>query len=140
MPGGNPSPFPTPENLRRPWQKGESGNPSGVSREQQMRQIVNAEEATRARTRLLAALNKRLDSLEEAGEDAAVSLISADILRLIKDSEDRGLGTAAQNVHLGRIGGNDGQAIDLRKLDTALLERILDQAYGPLIEGTAEDE
>jgi hypothetical protein len=105
MPKGNPNP--SPETRFKP---GDSGNPVGKSSEQRRLEIANAERATRIRARMLEALEAELDRLdrEDEGEakTAATAAIKADILKLLKDTEDRGLGTPLQSVkHTG-----DGEA------------------------------
>lgn len=80
------------------WKKGQSGNPQGVSSEQKKLELENAKIATRIRNGLLKSLSSRLEKALEDGDDGAVSLIKADYLRLLKESEDRGLGTPVQSV------------------------------------------
>lgn len=90
------NPNPSPETRFKP---GEAPNPGGKTSEQRQREIANAERATKLRGRLLVALEKRLDQADEMGDTKASEAIQADILRLLKDSEDRGLGTPVATVH-----------------------------------------
>lgn len=100
-------------------------NPNGKTSAQRKREIANAERATKLRGRLLVALEKKLNAADEIGDAAAAESIQADILKLLKDSEDRGLGTPIATV---RGPGDDGehlvrQSFDPTKLsDTALRE------------------
>lgn len=73
---------------------GNKANPAGKTSKQRKAEIANAEKATLIRSRLL-------DAVIEATKDkASVEFIEAGILKLLKDAEDRGLGTAVQSVNL----------------------------------------
>lgn len=74
------------------------GNPQGVTSEQRKMEISNAEMATKIRTRMLDALHAYMDEHPEK-ERIVSDLIKGDMLRLIKESEDRGLGTAVQSIN-----------------------------------------
>ncbi len=74
--------------------KGEKANPQGKTSKQRKAEIANAEKATLIRGRLLDAVVKAT----EAG--ASLEHIEAAMLKLLKDAEDRGLGTAVQSVNL----------------------------------------
>lgn len=74
-----------------PWKKGQSGNPGGKTSEQKRLEQANAERASRIRERLLVAL-------DEATQDQALKSLSSEVLKLLKDSEDRGLGAPKQEV------------------------------------------
>lgn len=83
------------------FKPGVSGNPSGKSAKQRKREIVNGERATRLRGRMLLALEKKLDdamAMAGGADIAAVDAIQADILRLLKDSEERGFGAPTAKV------------------------------------------
>lgn len=58
-------------------------------------EIANAEMATRIRNKLLSELLQRM---ETAQGEAAMAEIRGDVLKLLKDSEDRGLGAPKQDV------------------------------------------
>lgn len=85
-----------------PFPKGVSPNPGGKTSAQRKREIANAERATRLRARMLVALEKSLDAakMEDGTADAlaALGIISADTLRLLKDTEDRGFGAPTSKV------------------------------------------
>lgn len=85
-----------------PFKPGTKANPSGKSSVQRKLEIANAERATRLRGMMLQALEAKLNGLAATGDDAAALAITGDALRLLKDSEDRGLGTPVQSVeHTG---------------------------------------
>lgn len=107
MAQGNPNPD---MSGLTPFKPGHPGNPGGKTSEQKRREMANAELATKLRGRMLEALERRLDdALKEEGDNAidaaAVNAIQGDILKLLKDSEDRGLGAPTQPVS-GPDGGN----------------------------------
>ena len=82
------------QNLAPPWQPGQSGNPGGKTSAQRKLEVENAERATRIRAALLAKIEAAIDPETGAFTDD----LSGDILKLIKDSEDRGLGAPKQTV------------------------------------------
>ena len=89
MPKGNPNPSPATR-----FGAGNNANPQGRTSEQRRLEIENAERAMRIRAKLLEAAERKL---EELGEDeAAIEYIEAAMLKLLKDSEDRGLGQPVQ--------------------------------------------
>lgn len=112
------------------FKPGVAANPRGKTKEQKRIEMANAEAAMRIRARALAAVEAKLNecSIEEAIE----MLVEAAMLKLLKDSEDRGLGApvqphtspdgsmspkgvpddvaAALNAIAGKIAGSDGAA------------------------------
>lgn len=80
-PRGNP-------NKHQLFQPGQSGNPGGKTKEQRQAEVRAAEIAAKLR---LAALEK-MEADVVSGADPT-SLVTADNLRLFKDSEDRAFGT-----------------------------------------------
>lgn len=75
---------------------GNNANPQGKTSAHRAAEIRAAELAAKVRLDLVAAL---AGTLEKAGNDTAkVEAIRADILKLLKDSEDRGFGTPTQHV------------------------------------------
>lgn len=71
-----------------------NGNIPGKTSAQRKAEIENAEKATLIRGRLL-------DAVVAATENgASAEYIEAAMLKLLKDSEDRGLGTAVQSVNV----------------------------------------
>lgn len=72
------------------------GNPNGKTSEQKRLEMQNAEAAMRIRARALHAVEAKL---VECSTDEAVSLlVEAAMLKLLKDSEDRGLGAPVQAI------------------------------------------
>jgi len=82
-----------------------SGNPGGGKTAEQKRlEYESAEMAAKIRHKMLSVITEKLDSAELDALDA----IKADILRLIKDSEDRAHGTPKTSAELS---GPDGAAL-----------------------------
>lgn len=78
---------------------GTSGNPGGKTSEQRKLEIANAERATRIRARFLEALESLM--LEHPEKETIIEeRLTTEVLRLIKEAEDRGLGTAVQSVNV----------------------------------------
>ena len=130
-----------------------NGNPVGKTSDQRKAEIANAESATRLRTKMLSGLERQLEKaesqrqeIEDAGgetevEDAAIAMITANILKLLKDSEDRGLGTPVQTVDNTSSDGTMTPAspVNLSNLsdkELKQLERLTDKAANP--EGVGE--
>jgi hypothetical protein len=85
------------------FQKGESGNPKGKTTAQRELEIANAEAATRIRQRLLRAAEAKLEELST--DEALDRFVEASMLNLLKDAENRGLGTPKQSVDLSSHDG-----------------------------------
>ena len=76
---------------------GEARNPGGKTSEQKLMEMANAQAATRIQARLLQALEGQM--LEDDTKKTIVdNFIKAEVLKLVKDAQDRGLGTAKQSV------------------------------------------
>lgn len=85
------------ENLT-PWKKGQTGNPGGMSSETRRLISENAAKATAIRAALLAAVQAQI----EAG---LTPELGSDLLRLVKDTEDRGFGAPKQTTEFeGELG------------------------------------
>jgi hypothetical protein len=80
------------------FKPGDVNNPRGKSSEARKMEIANAELAAQAKNRFLRALVAI--QAEQSTEEVIASLTGADILRLIKDAEDRAFGTPVQAVNL----------------------------------------
>jgi hypothetical protein len=80
------------------------GNPQGATSKQRQMEIANAELATQIRNRMLEALAEQMNEHPEK-EAIVEKLIKADILNLLKQAEDRGLGTPKQSVDLSSHDG-----------------------------------
>jgi hypothetical protein len=96
------------------------GNPNGKTATQKAMEMKNAEAATRIRSRFLSATETMLG---ESSTQQAMDLMNKDILRLLKDSEDRGLGSPKSAVdHTSSDGSMTPRAA--RELTDEELERI----------------
>jgi hypothetical protein len=81
------------------------GNPQGATSAQRKLEIANAERATRIRARMLEALEGVMNEHPEK-EGIISDLVRPDILRLIKEAEDRGLGTPKQSLDVSNPDGS----------------------------------
>ena len=81
------------------FKKGEVRNPGGKSSEQATLERRNAEAAMRIRERILRAAEARL--VECSTEQVIAEFVEAAMLKLLKDSEDRGLGAPVQDIRSG---------------------------------------
>jgi hypothetical protein len=70
------------------------GNPRGKTSEQKRLEMENAALAQAAKNRMLRALTAKL--AEQSTEEVLAGFTPADLLRLMKDAEDRGFGVAKQ--------------------------------------------
>lgn len=85
----NPNPSP-----KTRFKKGQAANPGGKTKEQKRIELENAERAMRIRDRLLRSIEAKLN---ESDMDAVVAMADRPTLaKLLKDSEDRGLGQPVQ--------------------------------------------
>lgn len=91
------NPNPSPETRFKP---GQSGNPSGKTAEQARRDEETANLASIFRNRVLSRVQEKL----QEGVDP-LDLLSSDVIRVLKDSEDRAHGTPKQSVEHGGEGG-----------------------------------
>jgi hypothetical protein len=89
----------------RPFKPGQSGNPGGKTSDQRKMEIANAERATRIRGRFLEALEGLMNEHPEK-ETLIAERLTGEVLRLIKEAEDRGLGTPKQSVDLSSQDGS----------------------------------
>lgn len=97
----NPNPPPPP--VEHQFKKGQSGNPGGRTSEQRKMEVANAEAATRIRAALLAKMAAHIDPITGTFTDE----MNSELLKLIKDSEDRGLGTPTNKQAFTDSEGND---------------------------------
>lgn len=95
MAKGNPNPSPETR-----FQPGNKANPGGKTKEHRRMELEAAEMAARLRHAMLSAMTEKL-----IAGDKADTLLSADALRLIKDSEDRAHGTPKTSTE---VSGPDG--------------------------------
>jgi Tfp pilus assembly protein PilX len=79
------------------FQRGQSGNPKGKTAATKTLELQNAEAAMRIRERILRAAEAKL--VECSTDDVLKQFVEAAMLKLLKDSEDRGLGAPVQAVN-----------------------------------------
>jgi hypothetical protein len=96
---GNPNPSPATR-----FKPGQVGNPSGKTGLQREMEIRNAQIATEIRGRLLDAVKATLQ--EDTSTENALARIEANVLKLLKDSEERGLGAPKASVDLTNSDGS----------------------------------
>ena len=76
------------------FKAGDVNNPRGKTSEQKRLELANAEAAMRIRERILRAAEAKL--VECGTDDVLSQFVEAAMLKLLKDSEDRGLGAPVQ--------------------------------------------
>lgn len=101
---------------------GPRGNTPGKTSRQRELEIENAELATKIRSRLLKAVHAIVSKAKDA---QALAMVEADLLRLLKDSEERGLGTPKASVDVTTDGKALPAAVDLSRLSTAALAELV---------------
>ena len=115
---GNPNPSP-----KTRFSPGISGNPGGKTGEAKRLEVMNAEAAMRIRERLLRATEARL---VEMSSEEVMALIEPSMLKLITDSETRGLGSPMQSVDLSSTDGSMSPApIDASKMSAETMRELL---------------
>jgi hypothetical protein len=91
------SQFPNPSTQFKP---GQSGNPGGKTSSHRQSEIEAAELAAKVQLRMMKAVDEKITQLETALDTpdpyAALLVIKADVLKLIKDAQDRGYGAPVQ--------------------------------------------
>lgn len=93
------NPNPSPETR---FQPGNSGG--GKTAEQKRLEYEAAEMAARIRHKLLSVITEKMGG-DEAPDESALEFLSGDLLRLMKDSEDRAHGTPKATTEIGGIDG-----------------------------------
>lgn len=96
---GNPNPSPETR-----WQPGQSGNPGGKTSEHRKAEIRAAELAAKVQLDLVEALSNTLDAAE--GDEDKLAAIKADVLKLLKDAQDRGYGAPKSSMDLSSEDGS----------------------------------
>lgn len=99
------------------------GPASGKSSEQKLAEVRNAELATKIRARMLEAVHNTVTQVQADG--SVLDHIEANILKLLKDAEDRGLGTPQSNVDVTTNGKDMPGAIDLSNVSSEALAEIV---------------
>ena len=105
---GKGNPNPNRSGMAPPFRPGQSGNPGGKTSEQRRLEIANAEAATRIRSKMLALFDR----------DDITPELSSELLKLLKDSEDRGLGAPKQPLEHG---GLDGGPLPITKVEVRFI-------------------
>lgn len=95
-----PNPDPSPETR---WKPGQSGNPGGKTSEHRQAEIRAAELAAKVQLELVEALHNVLVKAE--GDEAKLGAIKADVLKLIKDAQDRAFGVPKAAIDLSSEDG-----------------------------------
>jgi len=107
-----------------------NGPKPGKTAEAKRLEILNAEAAMRIRARMLQAVERKLtakdDESDEAIDDVAFAMVEAAMLKLLTDSETRGLGAPVQPVdHSSTDGSMTPRVLDATKLSTEALREIM---------------
>lgn len=131
-----------PDQKRWHFQKGQSGNPSGSTREQQLMRKENAIKATKLRREFLDTLESRIATIkaqeaEHPGEadPRILQLLNADVNRLMTDSEDRGYGKATVHKNLtGNI------RTDARVIAREMSVQEASEAYAAMLAADEDDD
>lgn len=100
---------------------GVSGNPIGKTSEQRQAEIRNAWLATKIQEKMLEAVAAMIDS----NPAAAIERIDPPTLKLVKDAQDRGLGTPQGAVDITTNGKDMRGGLDLSKLSDSALAEIV---------------
>jgi hypothetical protein len=103
---------------------GQKGNPIGKTGLQREMEILNAQKATQIRARLLDALDL---TLQDATPETILARIEANVLKLIKDSEERGLGSPQASTAV-QVTNPDGSLKQATARDIAL--ELLSATHG----------
>jgi hypothetical protein len=93
--------FPNPDTQFKP---GVSPNPGGKTREHRLAEIRAAELAAKVQLDLVEALSNTLDAVD--GDAVKLEAIKADVLKLLKDAQDRGFGQPKSSVDLSSEDGS----------------------------------
>lgn len=80
----------------KPFKPGQSGNPGGKTIEHRKAEVRAAEAAAKVQADLVEALARVVSSA--GGDGDKLAHIRADVLKLLKDAQDRGFGAPVQQV------------------------------------------
>lgn len=100
-----------------------NGNPNGKTSEQKRLEMQNAEAAMRIRERILRAAEAKL--VECSTDQVLEQFVEAAMLKLLKDSEDRGLGSPVQPMDHTTNGKDMPPPVDLSKLSSEALAELV---------------
>lgn len=109
-----------------PYEKGQSGNPGGKSKETVSLERSNAAKALKLRELGLDALLSLVETADEDTKTSAViqALINPHALKMLKDAEDRGLGAPVQAI-ISPDGTMTPQSVDKALVD-GLIKKLTD--------------
>lgn len=93
----------------KPFKPGQSGNPGGKTSEHRAAEVKAAELAAKVQLELVQALANVLGQAE--GDDEKINAIKSDILKLLKDAQDRGFGAPTQPQEITSPDGSAGPAV-----------------------------
>lgn len=128
---------PSPNEATR-FKPGNVANPGGMSKEVRERNARTADLASKFREAAISAAMERL----QAGADP-LEVMTPDLIRVLKDSEDRAHGTPKQAVDLTSSDGSmSPRAIDASKLSDAALDelyRAMDENAATELGGSSSD-
>lgn len=111
------NPNPSPETRFKP---GQVANPTGKSAEQAARDVKTADLASQFRHKMLSSVMEKI----EAGEDV-LDLATPDLIRVLKDSEDRAHGSPKAAVdHTSSDGSMTPKGLDVSKMSDAALAEL----------------
>ncbi len=79
-----------------PFKPGDIGNPKGKTKEHRQAEVRAAELAAKVQLDLVQALSNTLDAAD--GDEDKLAAIKADVLKLLKDAQDRAYGSPTQQV------------------------------------------
>ena len=113
---------------------GKSGNPAGKTASQKKLEMKNAEAAMRIRERILRAAEARL--VEMSTEEVIKEFVEPAMLKLLKDSEDRGLGAPVQDLRSSDGTMTPKPSFDVSRLSTAALIEL----QGAMNDQTPDDD
>lgn len=111
------------------FKKGSCPNPGGKSKEQVAIERRNAQKAMEIRGKILEVMAEKIDEFlgaeEASGKDKVLLFLEASALKMLKDAEDRGLGSPIQDVRSGDGSMTPKSMIDPTKMSDAALAELL---------------
>ena len=97
---------PSPETRFKP---GQSGNPGGKTASHRAAEVKAAELAAKVQLDLVQALANAIDAQD--GDEARIDHIRSDVLKLLKDAQDRGFGQPTQPQEITSPDGSAGPSV-----------------------------
>ena len=116
-----------------PFKPGQSGNPGGKTSEHRKAEVRAAEAAAKVQAELVEALARVVGS---AGDDTEkMDHIRSDVLKLLKDAQDRAFGTPKSSVDLS---SEDGTMSPQKATSDAVLDALA-RKHGVKSENSAKE-